>query len=102
MVDKQAMIDEIVLVDQVLDPRSKAKAAAVEVELMEKIVPDREAILEIEREHPRESPAEKYRLAQAATLIRLTKAESPEELRRMAEVGLLKDLIADHNRKQRG
>ncbi len=62
---------------------------------MKKIIPDRKAIERVEREHPNKPAAEKYRLAQADTLLRLSKAESMEELNRMAETGLLDDLLGD-------
>jgi putative NADPH-quinone reductase len=35
----------------------------------EKILPDRKALKNVEREYPTAPPAEKYRLAQADTLI---------------------------------
>jgi hypothetical protein len=66
---------------------------------MSQIIPDREAIDRIEREHPDKPDAEKYRLAQADTLLRLAKAESMDELNRMGEAGLLDDLIDAQNKK---
>jgi hypothetical protein len=65
------------------------------------IIPDREAVRRIERKYPNKSDAEKYRHMQADTLLRLAKASSMDELHRMAETGLLDDLIREHNRKMR-
>lgn len=45
--------------------------------------------------------AEKYRLAQADTLLRITKAESMEELERMLGDPSVRQLIQEHNRKMR-
>jgi len=70
------------------------------------IIPDRESILaaNARRTRPFESLskselADEYRWCQADTLLRLAKADSMEELHRMAKAGLLDDLIHEHNRK---
>ena len=67
--------------------------------MRKQIIPDRQAIERVQRENPNEPDAERYRLAQADTLIRLAKAKNIDELNRMAEAGLLDDLIDDHNRR---
>lgn len=66
---------------------------------MKQIIPDREAFLKVEREHAGKSNVEKYRLAQADTLLRLAKAKNMDELQRMAKAGLLDTLISEHNSK---
>jgi hypothetical protein len=43
---------------------------------MEQIIPDDQSFKNVERDNPKASDAEKYRLMQADTLLRLTKAES--------------------------
>ena len=62
-----------------------------------RVIPDREALEKVEREYPHKPDAEKYRLAQADTLLRLAKAKDMDELHKMAEAGLLDDLIARHH-----
>jgi len=64
------------------------------------IIPDHEAFENVERNHPGKPDAEKYRLAQADTLLRLAKAKDMDELNRMAEAGLLDALIEQHNSLQ--
>ncbi|MGZ3339312.1 MAG: hypothetical protein ACXU9B_05995 [Reyranella sp.] len=49
---------------------------AVEYDPKGKILPSRKAFLEIERRYPGAPPAEKWRLAQAQTLIDAVKADS--------------------------
>ncbi len=48
---------------------------AVEYDPKGKISPSRKAVLEVERRYPDASPAEKWRLAQAQTLIDAVKAD---------------------------
>jgi peptidyl-tRNA hydrolase len=67
---------------------------------MATIIPDREAFEQVEREYPNEPDAEKYRLAQATVLLRLLKAESLDDVHhKVAEAGLLENLISDHNQR---
>ena len=47
------------------------------------------------------SDAEKYRLAQADTLMRLVKADSIEELERMLPDASIQQLVQEHNQKMR-
>lgn len=64
-----------------------------------KIIPDHESMNRVELRHPDKSYAMKYQLMQADTLVRLAKAGSADELNRMAEAGILKHLISEHNRR---
>jgi hypothetical protein len=68
----------------------------------EQIVPDDESLEYVERECPPAQDAEKYRLAQADTLKRLTQAESIEEVERMLADPSIDQLIREHNQKMRG
>ena len=47
------------------------------------------------------SDAEKYRLAQLDTLMRLVKADSLEELERMLPDASIQQLVQEHNQKMR-
>ena len=67
----------------------------------EQIIPDNEAIERVTRDHPDKPDAEKYRLSQADTLVRLTKAKNLDELEQMAQSGLVDQLIKDHNARMR-
>jgi len=70
----------------------------------EKIIPDETATRNIERDYPNADAAEKYRLAQADTLIRLFKVNSLEELEERADTPGLEALdavIEKHNAKMR-
>jgi hypothetical protein len=67
----------------------------------EPIIPDNEALERVARDYPDKSDAEKYRLAQADTLIRLAKAKDMDELNRMSDSGLIDKLIEDHNARMR-
>ena len=67
--------------------------------LKEQIVPDDESLENVERECPSASPGEKYRIAQADTLCRLTQVESIEELDRMLADPSIDQLIREHNQK---
>jgi hypothetical protein len=67
----------------------------------ERIELDDESLEYVERECPSAPDAEKYRLAQADTLMRLTQAESIEELERMLADPSIDQLIREHNRKMR-
>jgi hypothetical protein len=51
----------------------------------EQVIPDKQSLLNVERDCAGKSDAEKYRLAQADTLLRLARARNMEELERMAE-----------------
>jgi hypothetical protein len=64
-------------------------------------IPDSEAVEIVERENADKSPAEKLRLAQTYTLIRLAKPKDEEEFCRMQLEGLLDSLIEDHNSRTR-
>jgi hypothetical protein len=64
---------------------------------MKKIIPDQQAFENVQRTHPTASDAEKYRLAQADTLLRIAKVDSLDELHKMAAAGLLDQLVEDHN-----
>jgi hypothetical protein len=68
---------------------------------MQKVIPDDAALEKVEREHPTKSDGEKWRLAQADTLLRLAKAKDMDELHRMAKAGLLDSLIEEHNAKRK-
>ena len=48
------------------------------------------------------SDAEKYRLAQADTLMRLIKADSIQEVERMLSDTSIQQLVQEHNQKMRG
>ena len=63
------------------------------------VIPDDEAFENVRRDYPDRSAAEKYQLAQADTLLRLTKAEDMDELNRMAELGLVDQLVEMHNQR---
>ena len=66
---------------------------------MEPIIPDEQALkLEVRQDL---SDAEKYRLAQADTLMRLVKADSIEELERMLPDASIQQLVQEHNQKMR-
>ncbi len=68
---------------------------------MVRIIPDQEALKNV-RNNPAykdKSDAEKYRLAQADTMLRLMKAENLAELERMAESGISEEIIREHNKK---
>ena len=67
----------------------------------EQIEPDDESLEYVERECASAPNAEKYRLAQEDTLMRLTKAESIEELERMLADPSIDQLIREHNQKMR-
>lgn len=67
----------------------------------EPIIPDRLAFQNVEREYPNRSDAEKYRLAQADTILRLTGARDIAELNRMAVSGTVAELVRKHNEKMR-
>ena len=69
------------------------------MEPMEPIIPDQQALRLVVRQDL--SDAEKYRLAQADTLMRLVKAESIEELERMVPDASIQQLIQEHNEKMR-
>ena len=49
----------------------------------EQVIPDKQSLLNVERDCAGKSDAEKYRLAH--TLLRLARARNMEELERMAE-----------------
>jgi hypothetical protein len=67
---------------------------------MEPIIPDQQALRLVVRQDL--SDAEKYRLAQADTLMRLIKADSIEEAERMLSDASIQQLVQEHNRKMRG
>jgi hypothetical protein len=70
----------------------------------EKIIPDETAVWSIEQDYPNADAAEKYRLAQTDTLIRLFKVNSLEELEEMADTpGLtaMDAVIEKHNAKMK-
>ncbi len=70
----------------------------------EKIIPDETATQTIERDYPKADAAEKYRLAQGDTLIRLFKVNSLEEIEEMADTPGLEAVdavIEKHNAKMR-
>jgi hypothetical protein len=66
------------------------------------VIPDRTAYENVERQYPAKTDAEKYRLAQADTLLRLTGATDIDEFNRMAKSGELAILVRAHNRRMRG
>ncbi len=67
---------------------------------MEPIIPDQQALrLVVRQDLP---DAEKYRLAQADTLMRLIKADSIEEAERMLSDASIQQLVQEHNQKMRG
>ncbi len=66
---------------------------------MEQIIPDEQALKLVVRQDL--SDAEKYRLAQADTMMRLVKADSIEELERMLPDASIQQLIQEHNKKMR-
>jgi hypothetical protein len=68
---------------------------------IEQILPDRKALKNVEREYPTAPSAEKYRLAQADTLIRLTHGGSIEEMERMLADRSIQQLIHKHNQRIR-
>jgi len=67
---------------------------------MEPIIPDQQALRLVVRQDL--SDAEKYRLAQADTLMRLIKADSIEEAERMLSDSSIQQLVQEHNQKMRG
>ena len=67
---------------------------------MEPIIPDQQALRLVVRQDL--SDAEKYRLAQADTLMRLIKADSIEEAERMLSDASIQQLVQEHNQKMRG
>jgi hypothetical protein len=67
---------------------------------MEPIIPDQQALRLVVRQDL--SDAEKYRLAQADTLMRLIKADSLEEAERMLSDVSIQQLVQEHNQKMRG
>jgi hypothetical protein len=69
-------------------------------EAMEPIIPDQQALRLVVRQDL--SDAEKYRLAQADTLMRLIKADSIEEAERMLSDSSIQQLVQEHNQKMRG
>jgi hypothetical protein len=71
-----------------------------EYEAMEPIIPDQQALRLVVRQDL--SDAEKYRLAQADTLMRLIKADSIEEAERMLSDASIQQLVQEHNQKMRG
>ncbi len=66
---------------------------------MEPIIPDQQALRLVVRQDL--SDAEKYRLAQADTLMRLIKADSSEEAERMLSDASIQQLVQEHNQKMR-
>ena len=67
---------------------------------MEPIIPDQQALRLVVRQDL--SDAEKYRLAQADTLMRLIKADSIQEVERMLSDTSIQQLVQEHNQKMRG
>jgi hypothetical protein len=67
---------------------------------MEPIIPDQQALRLVVRQDL--SDAEKYRLAQADTLMRLIKADSIQEAERMLSDASIQQLVQEHNQKMRG
>ena len=67
---------------------------------MEPIIPDQQALRLVVRQDL--SDTEKYRLAQADTLMRLIKADSLEEAERMLSDASIQQLVQEHNQKMRG
>jgi hypothetical protein len=67
---------------------------------MEPIIPDQQALRLVVRQDL--SDAEKNRLAQADTLMRLIKADSIEEAERMLSDASIQQLVQEHNQKMRG
>ncbi len=65
----------------------------------EKITPDEKAYRNVERNYPNADDAEKYRLAQSDTLIRLFKVSSLEELEELAGSPGFNAVIEEHNAK---
>ena len=65
------------------------------------IIPDETAIRNVERDYPDASAAEKERLVQADTLMRLFKANSLEELEEMAGSSGFDTVIEQHNAKMK-
>ena len=66
---------------------------------MEPIIPDQQALRLVVRQDL--SDAEKYRLAQADTLMRLIKADSIEAERMLSDASI-QHLVQEHNQKMRG
>jgi hypothetical protein len=66
-------------------------------DLIKAVIPDQEVRRRIDRDYPNEPAADRYELAQAFTLLYLAKARTFDELDRMAETGLLGDLVELHN-----
>jgi CDP-glycerol glycerophosphotransferase (TagB/SpsB family) len=67
----------------------------------EQVIPDEQSYLNVERDYADESDAEKYRLMQADTLLRVAKARTIEELEEMARSKLMQELINEHNEEMR-
>jgi CDP-glycerol glycerophosphotransferase (TagB/SpsB family) len=67
----------------------------------EPIIPDEQSYLNVERDYADEAAADKYRLMQADTLLRLTKASSIQELEEMVGSKAIRDLINEHNEKMK-
>jgi hypothetical protein len=70
--------------------------------MREQIVPDKASFKNVKRDYPNKSDAEKWRLMEADTLLRLLKANSMEELESMADSEPIQQLIREHNEKMRG
>ncbi len=56
---------------------------------MRQIYPDGESIIKVELEHPDIPRADKWRLAQAEMLMKISGAESLEQLEKMEKSGAL-------------
>jgi hypothetical protein len=70
----------------------------------EKIIPDETAVRNIARNYPNADAAEKYRLAQGDTLLRLFKVNSLEELEKMVDtpgLAAVDAVIEKHNAKMK-
>jgi hypothetical protein len=67
---------------------------------MEPIIPDQQALRVVVRQDL--SDVEKYRLAQADTLMRLIKADSIEKVERMLSDSSIQQLVQEHNQKMGG
>ena len=68
---------------------------------IDKIIPDEVAIQNVKRDYPNASDAEKYRLAQTDTMIRLFKVSSLKELEEMAGSPGWDAVIEKHNAKMK-
>ncbi len=69
---------------------------------MTEIYPDDECLEKVERKHPELPRSEKWRLAQEAMLIKISGAESLDQLKEMQKSGKLDRLISKSNRKIKG